>query len=190
MKRLTKAAIATGAAAFLLLGGAGTVAYWTGTGTATGTEVKSGTLTVTNGTCAAWTYTTASGGGPVTLAVPGDTVQTSCTVTVQGTGDHLGVKASFDPSTAGWTETNALVSALKLSEGQVQVDGNPVPAAGFSIADGKAHVLTLDVQAEFPYGDATQASINDTQSLSATLKNVAIQIVQTNTANPSPSPSP
>ena len=36
VKRLTKAAIATGGAAVLLLGGAGTFAYWTADGTASG----------------------------------------------------------------------------------------------------------------------------------------------------------
>jgi alternate signal-mediated exported protein len=188
MKRLTKAAVATGGAAVLLIGGLGTAAYWTGTGKATGTKVQSGTLTVTDGACDPWKYTQAGGGGAATLIVPGDTVETVCTVKVKGTGDHLGVKASFDPTTAGWNEQNDLVSALKLTQGAVQLDGQPVPADGLSIADGAEHTVTLAVQAEFPYGDATTVSTNPTQNLPATLKDVSIQIVQVNTANPSPAP--
>lgn len=184
MRRLTKAATATAGAAVLLLGGAGTVAYWTAQGTATGTALTSGNLSVTNGTCDAWQYTAADGGGPATLIVPGDTVETTCTLTVTGQGDHLGVTATLDSTTA-FDESNALVTALTptLTTGSVEVDGTAVPTdptEGVSIATAGSHTITVTVTAEFPYGDATDPG-NDTQDLSATLDNVVVNVVQTHT---------
>jgi alternate signal-mediated exported protein len=181
---LTKAAIATGIAAVLLLGGAGTIAYWTGTGSATGTAVTSGELTVTGGTCAAWTYAASDGGGAITDVVPGDTLQTVCSITVSGTGDHLGVTATLDASSAAFGETNPLVSALTLSEGAVEVDGEPVPDTGdgISISGGATHTVSVEVTASFAYGDATATALNNTQNLTATLNNITINVVQTHIA--------
>ncbi|MDR3068853.1 MAG: alternate-type signal peptide domain-containing protein [Cellulomonas sp.] len=188
MRRLTKAAIATGGAAVLLLGGAGTVAYWTAQGTATGTEVTSGNLSVAAGTCAAWQYTAADGGGAVTLIVPGDTVETTCTLQVTGQGDHLGITATLDEATA-FAESNDLVTALTptLTTGSVEINGVAVPAdptQGVYIGSGGSHTVTVAVTAAFPYGDAT-ASGNSTQDLDATLDNVVVNVVQTHTP-PSP----
>jgi alternate signal-mediated exported protein len=179
MERLTKAAIATGGAAVLLLGGAGTLAFWTAEGTATGTALDSGTLTVTAGTCEAWEYTPEDGGGPATLIVPGDTVQTECALTVTGTGDHLAVTAELADD-AAFAETNPLATALTptLATGEVLVDGVPAPAEGISIADGEPHTIAVTVTAEFPYGDATTPG-NDTQDLTATLADVTVNVVQT-----------
>ena len=179
MERLTKAAVATGGAAVLLLGGAGTLAYWTAEGTATGTALTSGNLTVTAGTCADWTYTEEDGGGDVTLIVPGDTVETECTLTVTGEGDHLAVTAALADG-AAFAETNPLAAELTptLSTGDVLVDGAPAPADGVSIADGGPHEISVAVTAEFPYGDATDPG-NDTQNLTATLDDVTVTVVQT-----------
>ena len=179
MNRLTRAAVATTSAALLLLGGAGTLAYWTGTGTATGTALNSGSLTVTDGTCDAWTFTAADGGGTPTDIIPGDSVQTVCTVTVQGVGDHLGVTAALDTAGTAFAETNDLASAITLDTGDVLLDGAAVPTAGFDISDGAAHTVTVTVTAEFPYGDATSVSPNSTQNLVATLDDVVIDVVQT-----------
>src|SRR5919112_1068959 len=120
MERLTKAAVATGGAAVLLLGAEGT---------ATGTALTSGNLAVTAGTCADWVYTAEDGGGAVTLIVPGDTVETECTLTVTGEGDHLAVTAALADG-AAFAETNPLAEALTptLSTGDVLVDGAPAPA--------------------------------------------------------------
>lgn len=102
MERLTKAAIATGGAAVLLLGGAGTMAYWTATGTASGgAALSSGNLEITDSACTGWQYANASGvplDPAVTVEngiVPGDVVVATCTVTMTGEGDHLVVEAEW-----------------------------------------------------------------------------------------------
>ncbi|MCL1870778.1 MAG: alternate-type signal peptide domain-containing protein [Promicromonosporaceae bacterium] len=176
MQRLTKAAIATGGAAVLLLGGAGTYAFWTADATSTGSSFTSGTLTAANGTCSAWTYQT--GGGAVTLVVPGDVVQTTCTMTVTGTGDHLAVNATLGNAT--WATANALTAAVTLSTGALTVDGtaatNPI-----DLSAGGTHTVTVVVTATFPYGTATSPD-NTTQNLTATLSNVTVTFDQAQTA--------
>src|SRR5690606_16043676 len=83
MERLTKAALATGGAAALLLGGAGTLAYWTAEGTATGPDLVAGSFTVTATECDdAWTL---DDGTPLPAdgaIVPGDTVTLECVYTM------------------------------------------------------------------------------------------------------------
>ncbi len=174
MDRLTKAAIATGGAALLLLGGAGTMAYWNGSATATGQSITSGTLTATGSTCTPWAY---SDGTAASLVVPGDTLTSSCTVTVKGTGDHLAVTAKLANS-ATWKETNALAAGVTLTTSAVTVDGAAVPTTGFKLAGGTEHKVNVTVTATFPFGDATTTSTNTTQNLTATLNDVVVGIEQ------------
>jgi len=179
MDRLTKAAIATGGAAVLLLGGAGTVAFWTAEGSATGTSVTSGNITVTNGTCGAWEFSPQDGGGPITTGiVPGDVVQTTCTLTVSGTGDHLGIGdiAVTDPTFA---TTNPLTDQLTLGVGTATLDGTAVPATGVALTAG-SHTLSVVATATFTGATATNASEN----LTATLQDVTVTVTQAHIPEP------
>ena len=96
MNKLTKSAIAGAAGIALLLGGAGSLAYWNSTATVGGTTITAGTLTITSDPGATTTYT--SGGGPVALIVPGDSVTVTQPVTISATGDHLKAKLEIDES--------------------------------------------------------------------------------------------
>jgi alternate signal-mediated exported protein len=171
MERLTKAALATAGAAALLVGGAGTLAFWTAQGTATGTGVTSGTLTLAAGACAEWTL---DGGGEIAEAiVPGDTITTDCTMAIAGTGDHLGLSAITvtDPV---WTGDAALVDALDLAVTGATLGGEElalpltesVPLAG-------PGDLVVSVEAAF-----SEEAVNDTQGLAATLDDVVVQVTQ------------
>lgn len=80
MKKTTKGAVAAGAAAILLAGGAGTYAAWTATSTnVAGGDVSTGYLTVTQEPGAGWTWTTPGKSGtfdPATMSLaPGDSVE-------------------------------------------------------------------------------------------------------------------
>ncbi|MCL2848499.1 MAG: alternate-type signal peptide domain-containing protein [Micrococcales bacterium] len=177
MERLTKAAIATGGATVLLLGGIGTVAYWTDQGTATGGSLTSGQLSLTDGTCDPWQYDPSDGGGPVVQIVPGDIVVTSCEFTVEGEGDHLAVSAELDSTQFSDPANNLLEAALAPNvDSTFTLDGSPVPTTGVALTSGP-HTLTVDVQVTFPYGDDTDPG-NDTQNLTATLDDVVITVVQ------------
>src|SRR4051794_31129907 len=99
MKKATKGALAAAAAGSLLLGGAGSLAFWTGTQNVTGGTISSGQLDlqapVCNSTTDAathdWQY---DGGAAFTIAsskvVPGDSISKVCKMTLVVTGDHIG----------------------------------------------------------------------------------------------------
>jgi alternate signal-mediated exported protein len=101
MKKSTKGAAAAATAGVLLLGGAGTLAFWTDTITIGGDSIESGQLelvdtTGTNGSCAGagWTLDSAETDDtefdPDTDAiVPGDVLTKVCTFDVTAVGNHL-----------------------------------------------------------------------------------------------------
>lgn len=171
MERLTKAALATAGAAALLVGGAGTLAFWTAEGSATGTDVTAGTLTMTDGTCAEWTLD--GGGAIVEGIVPGETITTDCTMEIDGTGDHLGLSdiTVTDPT---WAETSPLTEALEVTVDGATLDGadltlplaEPVALAGPS-------ELVVSVAATF-----SEEAADDTQTLTAALTDVTVQVTQ------------
>lgn len=191
MERMTKAAVAIGGAAVLLLGGAGTLAYWTDDGTASGTDLSSGSLTVDPGTCAAWAYTAAEGGGAVTEIVPGDTVETTCTFEVTGTGDHVGV-AAVVVSDSAFTGTGALPAALTTAVSAVTLGGSTLTVNPDGTLDqpvaldpGTAEDLSAVVTVDFPYGSAAD---NTTQVDTATLDDLTVTVQQAH-CGPSATPA-
>jgi len=96
MNKLTKSAIAGAAGIALLLGGAGSLAYWNSSATVGASTINAGTLTVAASGSATTTYTT--GGGAVSLIVPGDSVTVTQALTISATGDHLKAKLTIDES--------------------------------------------------------------------------------------------
>ena len=194
MNKTTKGSLAAGAAAVLLLGGAGSLAYWTGEANVNGGSITAGTLSlVSDGPCDGWTHVsdaTAAGdsiGEPVTLFVPGDIVTNTCTFTVGATGDNL----------------EALISATDAEF--TAVDGNSltlVPATTYEIAKGAASravdtddtitsvddgaVITATIDVTIPFGsegngsDVGAENENDTQSIEAALESINIKLTQVN----------
>src|SRR5205085_10847187 len=108
MKKSTKGALATSAAAVLLLGGAGTLAFWNDSATVPGGTVQSGQLELGAPDCGAgWTL---DDGSLFTtqLLVPGDSLTKVCTVDLLATGAHLG--ADLVVGTPSWAASNPLTS--------------------------------------------------------------------------------
>ena len=71
MKKSTKGALAAAAAGTLLLGGAGTYAFWTDTATVDGGDIASGSITLSSVVCADdWTHS--ENDDVVEFIVPGD----------------------------------------------------------------------------------------------------------------------
>ena len=175
MRRLTRAAVATGGAAVLLLGGAGTVAYWTADGTASGTDLTSGTFDLADGTCTGWAYSDEDGGGPVTAIVPGDTVVTTCSFTVTATGDHIGI-GDVAVSNPTWTEDNGLTTEL----GTAVVESTTLNGVAFTtpVSTTTGDVIAVDVAVTFDGPGAT----NGSQNLSASLEAVTVTIEQAHIA--------
>jgi alternate signal-mediated exported protein len=133
MKKVTKATIAAAAAGILLLGGAGTVALWSATGTIDAGEVSTGHLTLISTAPGAWTDGSSEmdpeadntlGLTPPKL-VPGDVFVYSQIVTISAEGKNLKGK----------------LTAGDLTEGSVLPDDVTVEV----VVDGSAAGLTQDL---------------------------------------------
>src|SRR5690606_37678324 len=105
MNKFTKASIATGAGIVLLLGGAGTLAYWNDSATTGAGSITSGTLSIDSyaGTGAGWFDVSADNpGAPESISastfrvVPGDTLRYVEWFTVSATGDNLTADLSIN----------------------------------------------------------------------------------------------
>lgn len=113
MKKTTKGTIAIAAAAALLLGGAGSLAYWQESTTVSATSISTGQLHVATQT-GAWAVkkSGASTSTPITnistfKMVPGDTVTYTVPFTTTAEGDNLAATA-----TVAWGAVSTLPSGV------------------------------------------------------------------------------
>lgn len=179
MKKLTKGLIAAGAASILLLGGAGSLAYWSDSENVDGGAVTAGTLSLGAPACdVEWVYAigNAGEGGEVDLIVPGDIISKECTFTINATGDNLEATLTIPASTPitttpSGTTFNAIVGATYASS------GGPITPTITAANDG--NTVTATIQVEFPFGDETAINANDMQGILATLDTIPITLTQT-----------
>lgn len=176
MKKSTKGAIAAGGAAVLLLGGAGTLAFWSESTTVDGGTLTSGELTLDAADCAAaeWVYADdahGTDGDPVTLIVPGDTVEKTCDITIGGTGDHLRAEITADEESVAnaaiGTDTLLVTAALT-----GQPEGTPIDIDGPT-------TVTVTISVEFPYDEAANGGNADNGSEDQTANLDDIELVAT-----------
>ncbi|QIM16801.1 alternate-type signal peptide domain-containing protein [Leucobacter insecticola] len=161
MKKSAKAAIATGAAAVLLLGSAGTLAYWNDTATLSGQNaITAGDLQLTTTGTPTWkiqhtngTESTVSNIASVRL-VPGDKLTYSFPASIKAQGQNLRFKVG-------------------LTGDSITLPANPT-AADKALAD------QLELSAEFDVAGATKVS-GQTNTFEHK-KNVATSYVTTITA--------
>lgn len=180
MNKTTKGALAASAAAVLLLGGAGSLAYWTDAETITGGDVTAGMLSLDTPSCDDnWKYAAgkAGAGNNVVRFVPGDVITKSCTFLVRGAGDNL--KATLTtPSTysIGAGDVTANVDAT------YSIAGAAVPATITSANNGDTVTATITVA--FPYGTdesgTPKVNANNTQGDTAVLDDIAVTLTQSN----------
>lgn len=171
MKKSTKGALATSAAAVLLLGGAGTLAYWNDSAVVPGGTIQSGQLELGAPDCGAgWTL---DGGAAFTtqLLVPGDTLTKTCTVDLLATGEHLGADLVVDTPT--WGAANGLTAELTTSATFLV---NGVATSHITSADDTG---TGEIQASVVVVFDGPAATNASQNLSATLNGINIVATQT-----------
>lgn len=167
MKKSTKGALAASAAGVLLLGGAGSLAYWTDNQPVDGGTIASGSLTLSAITCdAAWK----EGALTVTTIVPGDTITKSCTGTLTLVGDHIGATVALDADSVTAVEA-AFNDEVTISSTLTE------PAA--AITSAGAHDVTVSISAAF----ATTAT-NVSQSVTQTLNDLELTATQTHDVTP------
>lgn len=116
LKKTTTAAIAATVGAVLLLGGAGTLAYWSDTDTSSAQIISTGTLDVSPTTGNDWKYVSSTGvvGAAVDQIVPGDRVQTTINVPVKLVGKNL--KAQLQVTRANTESLTGAVVTTKVGD--------------------------------------------------------------------------
>jgi alternate signal-mediated exported protein len=196
MNKLVKAAIATSVGAALLMGGAGTFAFWNDQVGVSGANITAGTLTVTDPapTNGVW-QVQKDGTGTLTtvsiatfLASPGDKLTYTKTVKVTATGDNLvatlslgaGSIAAATPVTSAGTD---LAAALTKSA-SIAATGTGITAGGvagtYTFTPGSTGItnqdVTVTVVITFPKGTAGQ--YNTTKTGAVTLSGLTVNIDQ------------
>lgn len=184
MKRSTKGAIAAAGAATLLLGGAGTLAFWSDTVNAPGASIDSGHLRISDTTsCSAWTLDTgevvngATFTPGTTALVPGDEISRTCDVTLQAEGEHLRATVAATPG----TNTGLFASGeLDLAVSQVlsSPDGGTTPFAavpGQEVTEANDGD-TLRITTTVTFEAATTAA--NTQDVASSLADIALTVTQ------------
>lgn len=181
MNKLTKAAIAGAAGIALLLGGAGSLAYWNSSATLTGGTVNAGQLTIkaSTTTLPAWKDSK----GPINIAtyraIPGAVLTYTASFDVSAVGDNLKANVAITGNSIAavtplTTANTALATALASS---VVTLVNGVAASTVTILPG-TQTIVLSVQITWPFsGDPTTID-NPAMNGAVTLSNMAITLTQ------------
>lgn len=186
MHKDLKAALAALAGAGLLLGGAGSLAYWNDTGDVPGGTITSGSLALADAGCGDWTLD----GGAVfdfgsDTVVPGDTLTRTCDFDISAVGDHLTADlTAAAPTLSDSALSDELVIGSSYSLVSLDVLDNEVvvpiaPEAGAvsvtSADDGKT--LRAAITVRFPFGVAVDNDSNG--GVQSVLDAVTITATQT-----------
>ncbi len=183
MNKFTKATIATGAGIVLLLGGAGTFAYWNdSTDLAAGT-ITSGTLTLEQGTDAGvWTDTSDSS----TIAsigdfliVPGDKLVYTKDITVNATGDNLlaVLSADLDDVTGDLgNDVTVKVEAATPNANVVNATNGTVQITATSA--GQADIA-IRVVVDYPFGTSGVGTVGQNESIDLSALKIVLNQVAT-----------
>ena len=169
MKKSSKGAVAAAAAGVLLLGGAGSLAFWSATDSVAGIGVTAGQLKLSAPTCTGWTFdgsesTPNKAYVPATdKIVPGDVLTQSCDYTITAKGEHL--RANLTTSSGGsagplndyLTTPFPTLTYKTPGPGSSAVAGDPVGNIT-EAADGS--VITAELSVAFN-SSATNASQDD-----------------------------
>lgn len=181
MKKSTKGALAAVAAGVLLLGGAGTLAFWSDSASVDAGTISAGELKLDDGTCDSdWVYApgNAQEGATVTTIVPGDEIVKECEFVVTARGDNLQATPSV-PTEITYTQTGGdenPASTLSLTAAATYtIDGGAVTTIT-EANDGQTLAALITVS--FPFGTESSVNANDTQNLVAELDDLTISLTQ------------
>lgn len=178
MKKTTKGAIAAGGAAVLLMGGAGTLAFWTAHGTVNGTSIAAGHLRLDTSDCNSTGWKIDGSPSPVAFdpatgnLVPGDTITKTCDVKVNVKGthfSHLNIQAVTQNSFAApWDELTIATT----------VEGSATGANNVTVVQGD-NTVPVSITVTWPYGAAADNDLNGSVTdLSTVLSNIDVTAVQ------------
>lgn len=201
MNKLLKGSIAGAAGIALLLGGAGTFAFWNDSVAIDSAVVTAGTLKVTPTTAGAWSYS--QGGADIAISdlanfaiVPGTVLKYTRTMTIGATGQ--GMVASLALTGGSIAANSAAAADVALAAeltktAQLAVTGTGIvgtsPGTSFTVTPGNGAVsaaATVTVTLSFPNKATAQ---NGAQAGKVKLDALAVTLTQTTPAVPAP-PAP
>lgn len=164
MKKNTKGAIALGAAALLLAGGAGTYAAWSDEATLGGGDVTSGQLSIDEvAGSGGWVWATDDVTGPFNpdddTIVPGDSIEYTAEYTLTVVGNNL--VASLTPTLGGLTGDAALLGQLEFAS-DTSTPG--INLANITAADN-GETVTVTTTITFDPATTGQVGANESVSL-------------------------
>lgn len=176
MKKSTKGALAAAAAGSLLLGGAGSLAYWTDASTISGSSIGSGHLKLTPAAagCDAWQLGGSDFNTGTETIVPGDTLTRHCSYTADMAGTSL--TATVDVSTPSFTG-GGLAPALTPSATYAVAGGSDVNA-GTPTTIGDGDSVDVDITVSFPRGTGVDNTYNRAAGLTAALGAITVTATQ------------
>jgi alternate signal-mediated exported protein len=194
MNKTTKGVFAATAAAAILMGGAGSLAYWSDGDTVNGGSFTSGKLTLKalNGANGApcdsvWKYANGSkAGDTVNNVVPGDQITKTCTFVVGAQGDHLTASPTV-PTTVAFTKTpksGATNTGASLSlpvAATYTLDGAAFGAGSVVTETDNGKTLAAKITVTMPFGSTT-VNGNDTQNLTIALNDLTVSLTQSQVA--------
>lgn len=179
MNKFAKGSLAAGAGLVLLLGGAGTLAYWNDSAELTGGTINAGKLQLTE--AGSWTD-----GAPEVL-VPGDSVTYSSTLTLDAQGDNIEGTIALDKGALINAAEGAVEDPTEQFDITVDVDETKASTGGGSLTSGADGVLQFEgagtytipvtVTVDFKYDDTS--SQNSSQNAAIDLGNVTFTATQT-----------
>ncbi|RNL79190.1 alternate-type signal peptide domain-containing protein [Nocardioides marmorisolisilvae] len=186
MKKSTKGALAAAAAGTLLLGGAGSLAYWTDSSTVSGTSITSGYLDLSTPDCSSaglhdWQIDGGTAYDPATMRlVPGDTLTKKCNITVNKAGTHF-TSADFtvaQGATSGSSQLfgDELTLTAAYSKGAVSLGSGSGTTTNVAVQNGDT--VTVDLTITWPYGVEDNSSNAPTAGLAAALDAITITAKQ------------
>ena len=182
MKKTTAAAVAAAVGAALLLGGAGTLAYWSDTETSATQTISSGSLdlgTLSDGT---WTVTNGSvvNAAYTGAIVPGDKLTKTVNIPVTLSGQNINATLAVTTpavNTAPNLSNADLASALTVSV--ASVGGDAGASKTFTGAKTATPTVPVVITVEFPFGTTADASdLTELKSISFTSKYTLTQIAR------------
>lgn len=167
MRNSLKAAIASGGAAFLMLGGAGSLAYWQTAHAAAPGSLQSGRLGLTPAGDSTWTLN----GNPVTdpatvKIVPGDELAWAGGFLIDAEGDNVKAEVALTGVQAGGTLAPYVTTDISW-----QLDG-AAPSPVITNANDDS-LLTVLIDVDFPF-----TASNDSQAKTLDLTDVNVTLTQ------------
>lgn len=179
MNKFAKGSLAAGAGIVLLLGGAGTLAFWNSTADLTGGTINNGTLALT-ATAGTWT----EGGEKLTdvekfTMVPGDELTYTVNLDLNAQGDNIAGEIALDQSFVKISEGAAdqIEVNLDLVESETPLKGITAKDDILTFAGAYKGSVPVEVTVSFPYDAAKQQ--NSSQGAVVDLETISFVATQT-----------